>query len=129
MKALLCLALFLSFAFLSFAQNQPKTNEPHVRVMPPDKLKKYNFTPGDTINSQKKFMDYYRNFKKPGPGPLYSHDAAIGKVYTMPYDNMPCLVPDKNQLAPMPCAKPTPQGSMPNATPLYPDSPPSRRKE
>ena len=48
----------------------------------------------------------------------YSHTTSRGKVYTLPYDNMPCLVPRMNDLAPMPGAQQRyPQGKMPNAVP------------
>ncbi len=32
----------------------------------------------------------------------YSHTTPRGKVYNLTPDNMPCLVPDRNLVAPMP---------------------------
>lgn len=51
----------------------------------------------------------------------FSHHTSKGSVYILPYDNMPCLVPDINQLAPMPGARKgeMPENNMPNATPRY----------
>lgn len=48
----------------------------------------------------------------------YSHSTSKGKVYILPYDNMPCLVPDMNQVAPMPGSlQKLPESRMPNAVP------------
>jgi hypothetical protein len=52
----------------------------------------------------------------------YSHTTSKGKIYLMAPDNMPCLVPDDKNLAPMPGSrhklriKPV----MPNALPVVP---------
>lgn len=52
-------------------------------------------------------------------GGIFSHATARGKVYTLPYDNMPCLVPDMNQVSRMPVLiQKMPDNRMPNATPL-----------
>lgn len=45
----------------------------------------------------------------------YSHTTSKGKIYIMPYDNMPCLVPDMKGTR-MPGTTP-PLQDMPNATP------------
>lgn len=48
----------------------------------------------------------------------YSHSTPRGKVHILPYDNMPCLVPDMNQVAPMPgSVEKVPDSRMPNAIP------------
>lgn len=48
----------------------------------------------------------------------YSHTTSKGKVYTLPYDNMPCLVPDMQSVAPMPgSVQRFPESRMPNAIP------------
>ena len=121
MKAITSITLLLFFALTCLAQ-QSNPTQPYLRIAPFDKLKKYNFTPGnDSIHPKQKRMNYYSNFKT-WPKPVYSHDVPIGKVYTMPYDNMPCLVPDRKKLASMPCAMPDVISPMPNATPLYFDS-------
>lgn len=44
-----------------------------------------------------------------------SHNTSKGKVYIMPFDNMPCLVPDVKKTVPMPGIKPLPDSRMPNA--------------
>ena len=58
----------------------------------------------------------------------YSHTTSKGKVYIMSPDNMPCLVPDKNKLAPMPgTQKKLPiRPVMPNASPVVPLIPHSK---
>jgi hypothetical protein len=43
-----------------------------------------------------------------------SHTTDKGKVYIMPIDNMPCLVPDVKRSAPMPTIRPVPDKRMPN---------------
>lgn len=48
----------------------------------------------------------------------YSHSTSKGKIYTLPYDNMPSLVPDMNQVAQMPGSiQKLPHSGMPNAVP------------
>ena len=48
----------------------------------------------------------------------FSHSTPKGDVYILPYDNMPCLVPDMKQVAPMPGSiQKVPESRMPNATP------------
>lgn len=44
-----------------------------------------------------------------------SHNTSKGKVYKMPFDYMPCLVPDEKKTASMPLIKTLPDTSMPNA--------------
>jgi hypothetical protein len=55
----------------------------------------------------------------------FSHPTSRGKVYILPIDNMPCLVPDMNYIRPMPGSyKKFPESRMPNALPrqkLIPD--------
>lgn len=62
------------------------------------------------------------------PQATYSHTTSRGKVYNLPIDNMPCLVPDMNQVAPMPGYK-MPEGRMPNAIPRQPLIPDERKKK
>lgn len=48
----------------------------------------------------------------------FSHSTSKGDIYILPYDNMPCLVPDTRQIAPMPGSiQRVPDSRMPNATP------------
>ena len=48
----------------------------------------------------------------------FSHTTPRGMVYTLPYDNMPCLVPHMNQVVPMPGSiQKVPESRMPNAIP------------
>ena len=48
----------------------------------------------------------------------FSHSTPKGDVYILPYDNMPCLVPDLKQVTPMPGSiQRVPESRMPNATP------------
>ena len=48
----------------------------------------------------------------------FPHTTSKGKVYILPYDNMPCLVPDMQKVAHMPGAtQKLPESRMPNAIP------------
>lgn len=48
----------------------------------------------------------------------FSHNTSRGKIYILPYDNMPCLVPNMDQVAPMPgLIQKFPESRMPNAIP------------
>ena len=48
----------------------------------------------------------------------FSHTTPKGKVYILPYDNMPCLVPDMQKVAQMPgSTQKLPESRMPNAIP------------
>ena len=48
----------------------------------------------------------------------FSHHTSKGKVYILPDDNMPCLVPDMEQTAKMPgSTQPMPENRMPNVIP------------
>ena len=50
----------------------------------------------------------------------YSHRTAKGKVYMLPYDNMPCLMPDSSYYSRMPVRTlPGYRNRMPNLTPQY----------
>jgi hypothetical protein len=62
------------------------------------------------------------------PKAKYSHTTSKGKVYILPYDNMPCLVPDMKQVRPMPGSK-MPEGNMPNALPRLQVIPKSKNED
>ena len=48
----------------------------------------------------------------------FSHTTSKGKVHILPYDNMPCLVPNMHKVTPMPgSVQPQPNSKMPNALP------------
>lgn len=48
----------------------------------------------------------------------FSHTTSKGDIYVLPYDNMPCLVPNMQQTAPMPGSiQRVPESRMPNAIP------------
>ncbi len=51
------------------------------------------------------------------PQASFSHNTSKGKIYILPIDNMPCLVPDMNQVSRMPGAYAYPEGRMPNLFP------------
>jgi hypothetical protein len=51
------------------------------------------------------------------PQATFSHQTSRGKVYNLPIDNMPCLVPDMQQVRPMPGQHYFPEGRMPNVFP------------
>jgi hypothetical protein len=50
----------------------------------------------------------------------FSHNTSKGKIYILPGDNMPCLVPDTRKTIPMPGIRPVPDKRMPNAFPAIP---------
>ena len=53
------------------------------------------------------------------PQATFSHNTSRGKIYTLPIDNMPCLVPDMKQVEGMPRQN-MPDSRMPNAFPRLP---------
>jgi hypothetical protein len=55
----------------------------------------------------------------------FSHTTDKGQVYTMPIDNMPCLVPDMKKAAPMPIHR-MPKQRMPNLYRFHPRVPQSK---
>lgn len=56
-----------------------------------------------------------------------SHSTDQGKVYLMPIDNMPCLVPNAKKVVPMPGIRPAPRSRMPNAFPGVPAVPKGKK--
>ena len=92
----------LSCAALLFVAKLLTAQEPHITI---DTADKKTLFPGTMNNS----------FLKQG---TYSHTTSKGKVYTLPYDNMPCLVPNMRTVTPMPgSVQKAPGNKMPNATP------------
>jgi hypothetical protein len=63
------------------------------------------------------------------PQATFSHQTSRGKVYTLPIDNMPCFVPDMQQVSPMPGQHYFPEGRMPNAVPRQRIIPESRKDD
>lgn len=54
------------------------------------------------------------------PQAKFSHKTPKGSIYTLPIDNMPCLVPDMGYTKRMPNTKPgKPSPYMPNVYPKY----------
>lgn len=53
----------------------------------------------------------------------YSHSTQQGKVYVMPYDHSACIVPDMNQVKPMPVLRPKAIPAMPNGYKVTPQRP------
>jgi hypothetical protein len=51
------------------------------------------------------------------PQATFSHNTSKGKIYALPIDNMPCLVPDMSRVSRMPGAYAYPEGRMPNLFP------------
>ena len=69
----------------------------------------------DTTDKKSQMRDY---LKKTLPQSNFSHKTSTGNIYILPYDNMPCLVPDMNNLAKMPNSiERFPESRMPNAIP------------
>ena len=63
------------------------------------------------------------------PQATFSHNTSRGKVYTLPIDNMPCLVPDMNQVSRMPGQYSLPQNRMPNVVPKQEIIPKGKKEE
>ena len=63
------------------------------------------------------------------PQAVFSHNTSRGKIYTLPIDNMPCLVPDMNQVSRMPGVMPPADNRMPNAIPQQPIIPRDKKEE
>jgi hypothetical protein len=63
------------------------------------------------------------------PQATFSHNTSKGKVYTLPVDNMPCLVPDMDQVSRMPGQYFTPDNRMPNALPKQEIIPKEKKAE
>ncbi len=56
-----------------------------------------------------------KNFTEDGQ---FSHTTSRGKIYMLPIDNMPCLVPNMDYIRPMPGSyNKFPESKMPNAIP------------
>ena len=121
MKPLLFLALLFSGLAVSAQQKLLQFNSNKL-----NKLK--NYFKSDTTG------EYFRRFENMIkqnsllPQATFSHNTSRGKVYTMPFDNMPCLVPDMNQVKEMPQHK-MPGGGMPNLIPEQPVIPRDRKEK
>lgn len=63
------------------------------------------------------------------PQATFSHNTSKGKVYTLPIDNMPCLVPDMNQVSRMPGQYAIPDSRMPNVVPKQEIIPKEKKAE
>src|SRR5688572_25070053 len=80
-------------------------------------LEKPRIIKADTTDPDaRKALDRYRAGAWLAQGRL-SHATDQGKVYLLPIDNMPCLVPDTKKVVPMPGIRPAPRSRMPNAFP------------
>jgi hypothetical protein len=107
MKRSMFLFVLLGTASVYGQQSLPERDQPRVD---PD-TNKYNYR--DLL------LKVYPN--RPGQLPLatYSHTTSRGKIYTLPVDNMPCLVPDLKQVKRMPekGIPLLPEKRMPNGVP------------
>jgi hypothetical protein len=93
----------LMFAFMTVAVvSALQAQNPHV-------------TTDTTSKKPRGTIQMSNGFLKPGS---FSHSTSKGDIYVLPYDNMPCLVADTQQMAPMPVSiHKVPPDKMPNATP------------
>jgi hypothetical protein len=71
----------------------------------------------DTTGERFKKLEGLIQLRGQLPQATFSHNTARGKVYTLPVDNMPCLVPDMNKVGRMPGQYAIPEGRMPNVMP------------
>lgn len=92
-------------------------------------VKTYNYYRTDTTG--KDYFSPKSNINPRGllPQATFSHNTSRGKIYTLPIDNMPCLVPDMKQVATMPGQYSMPEGRMPNAIPRQRIIPDEKEKE
>ena len=82
---------------------------------------KYNPTiPVDTTGERFRKADGLIQRRGLLPQATFSHNTSRGKVYTLPIDNMPCLVPDMQQVRPMPGQYFMPDNRMQNAATSLP---------
>ena len=111
-------AAALIFTTAGFSQDLPKTKDAYKR-------KEFNLPSMDQpvviidsarIREQKLREAFLQRHRAMAAG-QYSHRTLNGTVMVLPPDNMPCLVPDKNQTVKMPNANPPgiPPASMPGA--------------
>ena len=107
MKRFLLITMF-SAGFAAAAQEPLLLKKSFV---PDGQLKLFNDTTGERLSSP---LLLQRGLL---PQATFSHQTSRGKVYTLPIDNMPCLVPDMQQVSPMPGQRYFPEGRMPNAIP------------
>ena len=82
----------------------------------------------DTTGEGLRKMEIINMQKSLLPEATYSHITPRGKVYKLPIDNMPCLVPDMKQVSRMPLAI-LPEGRMPNAFPKQRLLPGEKKKD
>jgi hypothetical protein len=90
-----------------FSQELPKSNQPFVSAI-------------DTTDDRlKQLQKAYQSKRGLLPMAAYSHTTSRGKIYKLPIDNMPCLVPDMKQVTPMPqrVMPAVPNSPMPNPYP------------
>ncbi len=111
MKKLILLLLITPFVIKVSAQ------QPKIGIDLENKLKKYNLiNPIDSLNNlhNKKLYSPFSGAKA-----QFSHALANGdKVFLLPQDHMPCIVPDMSQYYfNMPVYKGKINGTIPNASP------------
>ena len=113
MKPYLLFSLVFIGAAASAQQIEPLHNDS-------DKLRKvYKYLNRDSTGEQWRAFEKLTKQNFLLARATYSHTTSKGKVYTMPYDNMPCLVPDMKQVSEMPIHE-MPQGRIPNIVPKQP---------
>jgi len=111
MRKVLLALFFLSRVLAGFSQDDKVLVVPKNLIVP----KIYNL---DTTKKDGKVFP--GQLRQPAQSPLgtYSHSTPSGKVFLLSPDNMACLVPNMNSLAPMPgSGKKLAPPYMPN--PLY----------
>jgi hypothetical protein len=80
----------------------------------PFNLEKPRIIKADTATPDfRKSLDRYRAAAWLAQARL-SHTTDQGKLYLLPIDNMPCLVPDTKKVIPMPGIRPSLKSRMPN---------------
>jgi len=110
MKSFLLVAV-MGAGLSATAQQQPQLNKLY------DYFKNSPVITTDTTGERFKRLEGLIQLRGQLPQATFSHNTTRGKVYTLPVDNMPCLVPDMNQVSRMPGQYFAPDNRMPNALP------------
>jgi hypothetical protein len=122
MKRFLLLAV-MGAGLSATAQQQPELKKLY------DYFKKVPAIAVDTTGERFKKLEDLIQTRGLLPQATFSHNTSKGKIYTLPIDNMPCLVPDMKQVRPMPGQYVNPDNKMPNAMPKQEIIPKEKRAE
>lgn len=118
---------FLLIAVLGTALSATAQQQPELRLAYP--FKRGSVIGVDTTGERFKKLQGLTLQRGLLPQATFSHNTSKGKVYTLPIDNMPCLVPDMKQVSRMPGIYPPVDSRMPNALPKQQIIPRDKKEE